>query len=31
MTAAAWIRRFVQTHPDYKHDSVVTKEINYDL
>ena len=28
---AAWIRNFVQTHPAYKHDSIVTDEINYDL
>jgi len=31
LTAATWIRNFVQTHPDYKHDSVVSQEINYDL
>ena len=31
MTTAGWIRQFVQTHPDYKHDSRVTEKINYDL
>ena len=31
MTTAAWIRKFVQTHPAYKHDSIVTEEIAYDL
>ncbi|RKP22337.1 glutamate-cysteine ligase catalytic subunit [Syncephalis pseudoplumigaleata] len=31
MTTAAWIRQFVQNHPAYKHDSVVSQEINYDL
>ena len=25
------MRRFVQSHPAYKHDSVVSQEINYDL
>lgn len=30
-TAAKWIRNFVQTHPDYKKDSVVSEEITYDL
>ncbi|KAF7793913.1 hypothetical protein EIP86_005035 [Pleurotus ostreatoroseus] len=30
-TPASWIRNFVRTHPAYKHDSVVSKEINYDL
>lgn len=25
------MRNFVRSHPDYKHDSVVSKEINYDL
>ncbi|VVC45915.1 Hypothetical protein CINCED_3A009299 [Cinara cedri] len=30
-TTASWIRRFVQEHPAYKHDSVVNDEINYDL
>ncbi|KAJ3255546.1 hypothetical protein HK103_006182 [Boothiomyces macroporosus] len=30
-TGAAWIRDFVTNHPAYKHDSVVTPEINYDL
>ncbi|KAI9281284.1 glutamate-cysteine ligase-domain-containing protein [Umbelopsis sp. AD052] len=31
MTGATWMRQFVQNHPDYKHDSVVSQEINYDL
>jgi glutamate--cysteine ligase catalytic subunit len=30
-TAAKWIRHFVQTHPSYKKDSVVSDEITYDL
>ena len=30
-TAATWIRDFVRSHPSYKFDSAVTKEINYDL
>jgi glutamate--cysteine ligase catalytic subunit len=30
-TAATWIRDFVRSHPSYKFDSVVSKEINYDL
>lgn len=25
------MRNFVQSHPSYKHDSVVSAEINYDL
>ncbi|KAJ1902329.1 glutamate--cysteine ligase [Kickxella alabastrina] len=31
MTAAAWMRNFVRSHPAYKFDSVVSPEINYDL
>lgn len=31
MTAARWTREFVMKHPDYKHDSIVTEKINYDL
>jgi len=31
LTTAAWMRRFVMQHPEYKHDSVVTHRINYDL
>lgn len=31
MTTAAWLRKFVTTHPGYKKDSVVTDEIAYDL
>ncbi|XP_003723283.1 glutamate--cysteine ligase catalytic subunit [Strongylocentrotus purpuratus] len=30
-TTARWIRDFIHTHPDYKHDSVVSDLINYDL
>eukprot|EP00043_Microstomoeca_roanoka_P028431 m.17993 g.17993 ORF g.17993 m.17993 type:complete len:683 (+) comp8403_c0_seq1:65-2113(+) len=30
-TTAQWIREFVQNHPDYNHDSVITDRINYDL
>ncbi|KAH7326207.1 glutamate-cysteine ligase [Stachybotrys elegans] len=30
-TAARWIRNFVDAHPDYKHDSVVSETINHDL
>ncbi|KNG45460.1 glutamate-cysteine ligase [Stemphylium lycopersici] len=30
-TAAKWIRNFVQSHPEYKKDSVVSDEITYDL
>jgi len=30
-TAATWIRDFVRSQPSYKFDSVVNKEINYDL
>lgn len=31
ITTATWIRNFVRDHPTYKHDSVVSQEINYDL
>ncbi|EEB05961.1 glutamate-cysteine ligase Gcs1 [Schizosaccharomyces japonicus yFS275] len=31
MTAATWIRRFFMNHPEYKHDSVVTQKMTYDL
>jgi glutamate--cysteine ligase catalytic subunit len=31
LTAAAWIRNFVATHPDYKHDSIVSDTIAHDL
>jgi glutamate--cysteine ligase catalytic subunit len=30
-TAAKWMRHFVQTHPEYKKDSVVGEGITYDL
>ncbi|KAI7862999.1 glutamate-cysteine ligase-domain-containing protein [Spinellus fusiger] len=31
MTTATYIRQFVRNHPSYKHDSVVSQEINFDL
>lgn len=31
MTPAAWMRKFIMNHPEYKQDSVVTDRINYDL
>ena len=31
MTTARWMREFVQKHPDYKKDSVVSERICYDL
>lgn len=31
LTTATWIRKEILTHPDYKHDSVVSEKINYDL
>lgn len=31
MTTAAWIRKFVRSHPEYKHDSKINEQINYDL
>ncbi|XP_075718072.1 glutamate--cysteine ligase catalytic subunit [Rhinoderma darwinii] len=31
MTAARWMREFVSNHPDYKQDSVITDQMNYDL
>ena len=30
-TTATWIREFVQNHPEYRHDSVVSQGINFDL
>jgi hypothetical protein len=30
-TTAKWMRSFIRGHPEYKFDSAVTKEINYDL
>ena len=30
-TGAKWIREFVANHPSYKHDSVVSEEVTYDL
>jgi glutamate--cysteine ligase catalytic subunit len=31
ITTASWMRNFVSNHPEYKKDSIVSKEINYDL
>jgi len=31
MTAAKWLRDFATSHPDYKQDSVISEQINYDL
>lgn len=31
LTNATWMRHFVDQHPAYKHDSVVSDEIAYDL
>ncbi|KAF9517630.1 hypothetical protein BS47DRAFT_1290533 [Hydnum rufescens UP504] len=30
-TCATWIREFIRSHPAYKHDSVISEEINFDL
>ncbi|KAG9041516.1 hypothetical protein FS837_012152, partial [Tulasnella sp. UAMH 9824] len=30
-TTATWIRDFVRSHSQYKHDSVISREINYDM
>lgn len=30
-TTATWMREFVQNHPDYKQDSVVSEVIAHDL
>ncbi|KAJ2011282.1 glutamate--cysteine ligase, partial [Coemansia sp. S610] len=30
-TLATWMRNFVQQHPDYRHDSVVSPKVNYDM
>lgn len=30
-STASYIRKFVRSHPDYKHDSIVSDKINYDL
>jgi Glutamate-cysteine ligase len=30
-TCAKWMRNFIRSHPAYKHDSVVSTEIVYDL
>jgi glutamate--cysteine ligase catalytic subunit len=31
LTTATWMREFVVKHPEYKHDSVISSGINYDL
>lgn len=31
MTPATWMRRFVDQHPEYQHDSVITPQIAHDL
>jgi glutamate--cysteine ligase catalytic subunit len=31
MTNGKFIRQFVLNHPNYKHDSIVSEEINFDL
>ena len=31
LTWASWMRKFVQDHPEYKQDSVVTEKMTYDL
>ena len=31
LTAAQWMREYVAAHPDYKHDSVVSDRVAYDL
>jgi hypothetical protein len=31
MTPAAWMRKFIRSHPDYKHDSVISPRIAADL
>ncbi|KAG8911997.1 hypothetical protein FRC01_005355 [Tulasnella sp. 417] len=30
-TTATWIRDFVRSHPQYKYDSVISREVNYDM
>ena len=30
-TGASFIRSYVMNHPDYKHDSFLTPQMNYDL
>ena len=30
-TPATWIRKFIDQHPEYKHDSYINEEVNYDL
>ncbi|GAB1867770.1 Glutamate--cysteine ligase [Camponotus japonicus] len=31
LTTAAWLRKEVTSHPEYKQDAVITQRINYDL
>ena len=30
-TAASWIRSFVSNHPEYRHDSIVSESVTFDL
>ncbi|KAJ2897380.1 glutamate--cysteine ligase [Coemansia aciculifera] len=30
-TLASWMRKFVHEHPDYRHDSIVSPSVNYDM
>ena len=31
LTGATWMRKFIDQHPDYKHDSYVPESTTYDL
>jgi len=31
LTTATWMRKFVQTHPAYKKDSVINDQVGWDL
>ena len=31
MTSATWIRKYIQSHPLYKKDSVISNELAFDL
>lgn len=31
MTPATWMRKFVNEHPAYRHDSIITQQIAHDL
>ena len=30
-TYATWLRNYVESHPDYNDDSVITEEMGYDI